>query len=179
MVEWKVLSKKIVLDDPPWLTVEKWDVDCGNGKRIPDYNFVRRGNFTAIVAETDDKILFVKQYRVVAKAHILNLPMGFIDKGETEEECARREFLEETGYQAKEMENVGTAYVAASFLSSKMTVFYTKDIQLQGEPTDSGETCELIHIPKSEIQSLISENKLIDMTSLSALMMAWHKLDLK
>jgi 8-oxo-dGTP pyrophosphatase MutT (NUDIX family) len=64
--------------------------------RLPDY--------AAIVAITDEqRVLIVRQYRPAVEHHTLELPSGLVDAGETPAESARRELLEETGYQADEV----------------------------------------------------------------------------
>jgi ADP-ribose pyrophosphatase len=68
--------------------------------RLPDY--------AAVVALTDDqRVLAVRQYRPAVARHTIELPSGLIDLGETPAEAARRELLEETGYQAAKVEVLG------------------------------------------------------------------------
>ena len=68
--------------------------------RLPDYS--------AIVAITEDRqILAVRQYRPAVERYTVELPSGIVDPGERPGETARRELLEETGYQADEVEVLG------------------------------------------------------------------------
>jgi ADP-ribose pyrophosphatase len=68
--------------------------------RLPDY--------AAIVAITEDgQILAVRQYRPALERHTIELPSGIVDAGESPGEAARRELLEETGYQADYVEVIG------------------------------------------------------------------------
>ncbi len=65
--------------------------------RLPDY--------AAIVALTaDGRVLCVRQYRPAVERWTLELPSGLVDPGETPAEAALRELLEETGYQAADVE---------------------------------------------------------------------------
>lgn len=68
--------------------------------RLPDY--------AAVVALTGEgKVLVVRQYRPAVERDTLELPSGLIDPGETPAEAARRELLEETGYEAADVEDLG------------------------------------------------------------------------
>ena len=65
--------------------------------RLPDYAAV-----VAITAE--ERIVIVRQFRPAVERYTLELPSGLIDPGETPAEAARRELLEETGYEADDLE---------------------------------------------------------------------------
>ena len=60
-----------------------------------------------IIAVTpDDKLLFVEQFRVPMNANTIEMPAGLVgdlDAHDTMEAAARRELLEETGWQADEV----------------------------------------------------------------------------
>lgn len=59
------------------------------------------------IAQTDKGIVLQQRTRGPAK-HLWALPGGYVDRGETLEETARREFLEETGLTSKVKALVGT-----------------------------------------------------------------------
>jgi 8-oxo-dGTP pyrophosphatase MutT (NUDIX family) len=68
--------------------------------RLPDY--------VGILAITEDqRILAVRQYRPAVEQHTLELPAGLVDPGESPAASASRELLEETGYQADEIQVLG------------------------------------------------------------------------
>lgn len=65
--------------------------------RLPDY--------AAIIAITAaGRVLCVRQYRPAVDRVTLELPSGLIDPGETPAQAARRELIEETGYEATGLE---------------------------------------------------------------------------
>src|SRR5947209_9003869 len=68
--------------------------------RLPDY--------AAILAITgDQRIVAVRQYRPAVERYTIELPSGLVDPGESPAEAARRELLEETGYEASSVEVLG------------------------------------------------------------------------
>jgi ADP-ribose pyrophosphatase len=88
----------------PWFEVLAKTMKPGEAPyyslRLPDY--------VAVVAITEDqRVLAVRQYRPAVERHTIELPSGLVDPGETPAEAGRRELLEETGYQAAEVEVLG------------------------------------------------------------------------
>jgi len=84
-----------------WFDVLAKTMDAGDDPyyslRLPDY--------ASIVAFTaEGRVLCVRQYRPAVERYTLELPSGLIDSGETPAEAARRELIEETGYQAADLE---------------------------------------------------------------------------
>ena len=68
--------------------------------KLPDY--------AAVVALTeDDRVLILRQYRPAVEHDTLELTSGLVDPGETPLEAARRELLEETGYEGGQWEVLG------------------------------------------------------------------------
>lgn len=65
------------------------------------------GSAVIVIAVTpEDKLLFVEQFRVPMNAPTIEMPAGLVgdlDAHDTMEEAARRELLEETGWQAAEV----------------------------------------------------------------------------
>src|SRR4051812_40846775 len=63
------------------------------------------GIVAGCLVEKDNKFLFVqeKQPKVYG---LWNLPAGYVDKGEQIAEAAKREVLEETGYEVKVLDEI-------------------------------------------------------------------------
>jgi ADP-ribose pyrophosphatase len=84
-----------------WFDVLAKTMDAGDDPyyslRLPDY--------ASIVAFTaEGRVLCVRQYRPAVERVTLELPSGLVDPGETPAEAARRELIEETGYEAADLE---------------------------------------------------------------------------
>ncbi len=72
------------------------------------YYSLKLADYAAVVALTEEqRVLIVRQYRPAVEHETLELPSGLVDAGETPLEAARRELLEETGYQGGEWEMLG------------------------------------------------------------------------
>jgi ADP-ribose pyrophosphatase len=74
------------------------------------------------------QIVLAEQYRPPVDARALDLPMGLsgdLDgaKGEDLQEAARRELLEETGYEAARLELLGEGPTSAGLTNEVLTFF--------------------------------------------------------
>lgn len=66
--------------------------------------------------ETGEKILIDREFRLATGEWVYNFPAGLIDEGETPEEAARRELMEETGLELYAVEdNIPISYSAVGF----------------------------------------------------------------
>jgi ADP-ribose pyrophosphatase len=89
----QVMAKTLREGEEPYYTLS-----------LPDY--------VSILALTEDgRVLVVRQYRQAVERYTLELPSGLVDAGEQPAETARRELREETGYEAGEIEVIGTLSV--------------------------------------------------------------------
>ncbi len=80
-------------------------------KKRDDWEYAERtnaGSAVIIVAVTpDDNLLFVEQFRVPMNTNTIEMPAGLVgdlDENDTIEIAAKRELLEETGWQADEIQ---------------------------------------------------------------------------
>lgn len=101
---WKVRKRDIVFRDT-WVQLEASSCELPDGRIIEPFYIRRDPDFAVVVAVTEDgRLVLVRQYRLGAEKVMLELPAGCIEKGEDPMEAAKRELLEETGYQAGKMQ---------------------------------------------------------------------------
>ena len=95
--KWKEISREEIFSKYG-RGIEKVDFKLPNGE-INDFYIKRESVFVAALAITKDKkIILVKQFRPGPQEVLIELPGGYVDKGETPKQAAERELLEETGY---------------------------------------------------------------------------------
>ena len=87
----------------------------------------------AIMAVTDDKeVLLIRQFRPPVNGYVIEFPAGLNDKGDTLEEAARRELLEETGYSAKEMIYIVEGPLSSGASGEVLTAFFARGLDFKG-----------------------------------------------
>jgi ADP-ribose pyrophosphatase len=108
----QVLAKTFREGEAPYYTL-----------KLPDY--------ASVVALTEEgRVVIVRQYRAAVDRYTLELPSGIVDPGESPLESARRELLEETGYQARELEILGSMEPDTGRLGNRIWGFVARDVRL-------------------------------------------------
>ena len=103
----------------------------------------------------------VRQYRHGSRAVTLEIPGGLFDPGDTPEEAAARELLEETGYQAERWTEIGVANPNPAIFNNRCYTFLAQDIQkISDLIPDQTEDIEVVLIPLIDIPKLIRTGKI-------------------
>ncbi|MDC3254738.1 NUDIX hydrolase, partial [Nitrosopumilus sp.] len=102
------------------------------GEKNVKHEIIEQGNAAAVLALDDDKVIMVKQFRFPHK-NVLEIPAGILNKNETSEECAKREFLEETGYKAKKMTHLIKYYPLLGYSLQYIDCFLATNIEKSAE----------------------------------------------
>ena len=102
---------------------------------------------SVVVLAVDDssstpRVLLERQYRHAATDFLWELPAGRIDPGEHELHAAKRELLEETGYNASKWRRILKFFASPGFVAETMAVFLATGLRAgEAQPEDD----EVIH----------------------------------
>lgn len=95
---WTLLSEETVVRDR-WMDLRRQHVRLPSGHELKDFYVYNQPDWCHAVAVTpEDRFVRVHLWRQGARAFSTEFPGGVIDPGETPEQAAARELLEETGY---------------------------------------------------------------------------------
>jgi ADP-ribose pyrophosphatase len=120
------------------------------------------GAVVVIAQPAPDEIVLVRQNRHAIGEDTWEVCAGGIDKGETPEQAAIRELREETGYRARSMQRLWSAYSAPGFCNELLHFFHT-DAYDPGEPEpDAEEEIEVATFPLSRLREMIVRDELRD-----------------
>ena len=87
----------------------------------------------------DDRIVMVRQYRHSVEQELLELPAGTIEPDEPPIETARRELIEETGYEAGSIQPLAEFFTSPGILTERMHAFVARDLTHVGQALEHGE----------------------------------------
>jgi ADP-ribose pyrophosphatase len=113
------------------------------GKRIQK-EVVEHSHSVGIIPIENNNIFLITQYRHAPGKVLLEIPAGKIEKGETKEEAAKRELLEETGYSGK-FTFLTRWYLAPGYDTEMMYIFLVTNLKKETEEqcTDDDENIRL------------------------------------
>jgi len=145
------------------------EVRLRNGK-ISKRIRINHPQAAAIVPFVSDKeIIMVKQYRYALKRETLEIPAGKIDKGESPEECIKRELVEETGFKAKFIKWLYTYAPAIGYSNELIHLYSGRDLEKIGTKIDENEISSLEILTLDEVIGMIKNHKIIDSKTIIAL----------
>lgn len=110
----------------------------------------------------EGKVVLIRQYRHGTREVSLEIPGGMVDEEDGEPaEAARRELLEETGYEATEMIPLGQVTPNPAILNNCCYTFLAKDARRVAPPQfDGTEYIELSLAEIEEIPALIGSGQI-------------------
>ena len=74
-------------------------------------------------SSADPRIALIYQFRHAADRYLWEIPAGRLEDGESPEDCARREMLEETGYTAERVDHLASIYTTPGFTDEIIHLF--------------------------------------------------------
>lgn len=93
------------------------------------YQYVDAQNAVVILAlDGEGNVFTTKEYRVGSNGINIGVPAGRIEKGETPEQAAVREFEEEVGYLANKAEVVKSIYPSAGISNELLHLVILEDL---------------------------------------------------
>jgi ADP-ribose pyrophosphatase len=133
----------------------------------------------ALVVPLDgDRVTLIKQYRHCAKGYLWEAPAGTLNAGETPEQCARREIVEEAGLEALELHHAGHIFTAPGFCDEKIHIFIaTKTQPAPKHPDDDEVITEIKQFSYDECFAMVSEGHIHDAKTIAGLLHAQRFLD--
>ena len=157
----------------PWLRLVTTDVELPDGTRL-DHHVVRLPNPAAgTIMVRDDEVLLLWRHRFITDTWGYELPAGAVDDGETDDQAARREAVEESGWRPRTLERICSFHPANGVLDQVFHIFVSHDAEHVGPPTDHNEAARVEWVPIGQVRRHVLEGRVTDGLSFGGLNFAF------
>lgn len=138
---WETIKLETVIEDYH-VTVKKNAVKLPDGAIIDDFYTVAIPDAAMVAAITPEgKILLKTEFRYAVGEDVIECPAGMFEKNEADPlTVAKRELLEETGYESSDWTYLGSTLESTSKLTNRMHLFLAKDcVKVSTQHLDTNE----------------------------------------
>jgi ADP-ribose pyrophosphatase len=152
-------------------------VELPDGRTVDGFLWIKTREFAIVVAITPDgRVILERSYKHGPRGVALSLPAGYLEHGETASDAARRELLEETGYEADDWASLGSFTVDGNYGVSTEHAFLATNARrvrdAGGQGHDDLEEMELLTVPLAEAIALVRQGEVAQLSSAAALALA-------
>jgi ADP-ribose pyrophosphatase len=154
---WETLARKTILNHGKFLTVESHTIKLPDGRIIPDWPWLITPSAAIVLPVTaDGKFLCFRQTKYAVEGTTLAPVGGMLEPDEPPLEAAKRELLEELGYEASDWIPLGSYVLDPNRGIASMHLFLALDARQVTRPdSDDLEDQELVHLSKAELENAL------------------------
>ncbi len=171
----KNLSQKIIFRGNI-ITLNFDEVELPNGKIATREVVKHPGGVCVAALNSNNELLFVRQYRYPYNEVLLELPAGKLSPGEDPLECGKRELEEETGAKAGKYVSLGCLYPSPGFCNEIIYLYLATNLTSGDMSPDEDEFLEVESIPLEEAVEMVLSNEIKDAKSQVAILKVYEKL---
>jgi 8-oxo-dGDP phosphatase len=172
-MQWQVHGERTIYDSE-WVRLALTDVELPSGKRF-EHHVVRMPHAAAgvVVDDPNRGVLLLWRHRFTTDTWGWEIPAGRIDPGETPEQAARRETVEESGWEPGPLTSMTTYFPHNGTSDATFHLFVTTTARHLGDPTDTDEADRVEWVPWDDIVAAMRRGEVGDGLSLTALL--WRR----
>ncbi len=155
---WKRLAVREISDHRVF-RVQSLSMADAEGKPRRDFTVFACPDWCNVVAITEAReLVLIWQYRFGTDALSLEIPGGVIEPGEAPAIAARRELVEETGYDANAVEELCVVEPNPALQGNRCFTYLAKGARLAGATSfDENEECEVVLVPLDALPKLLDD----------------------
>jgi 8-oxo-dGTP pyrophosphatase MutT (NUDIX family) len=177
-MRWTVHGERSLYDSE-WVRLCLADVEIPGSRRF-EHHVIRSPNEAAgtVVHREGEGVLLLWRHRFITDTWGWEIPAGGVDRGETAEQAAVREVVEETGWQPLGMRHLITYEPTNGLSDQRFNLFMATGAIELGEPSDTTESERIEWIQVDELIQIVKRGGMVQGLSLTAVLWALAIADL-
>lgn len=157
------------------LTVHRDEVVFPDGRRSVR-EVVHHPGAVAVLPLLDEKrVILVRQYRHAIGRYLLEVPAGTREPHEFPQDCAARELLEETGYEARELHELLRFFVSPGWTDEELVVYVAQGLEWRGRSLAHDERLSTVELTLEEVVRAVEKREIVDAKTLLAVLSYFAK----
>ncbi|MGC9175382.1 MAG: NUDIX hydrolase [Thermoprotei archaeon] len=141
--------------------------------RMISVDVVRHRGAVGILPILDNEVILERQFRYSLNAWILEIPAGTLEVNESDEECAKRELSEETGYSTDKLIKIGQIAPTPGYDDEIIRLFVAwVGNERSQQRLDQDEAIHVLHLNKNELIKKIRDGEIFDGKTVVASLLA-------
>ena len=168
-----VILNTTVLAQSALFRIEGLDLKFSNGEARCYERICGRSTGSVMIVPLLDSltILLIREYCAGVDSYLLGFPKGAIEYNEDVALAANRELMEEVGYGANKLTQIGRFTASPGYMDAMMDIFLAQDLYPRVEEGDEPEPIEVIPWSLAEIDKLLAHPEFHEARSIAALLM--------
>jgi len=161
MSEWKIKSSEYLLKHK-FMTLRKDVCETQEGAIVDPYFVLEFPSWVQVLAfDNENRVLITQQYRHGVQQVICGLPTGFAEPSDKSAlDSARRELIEETGFDAERIIKTGELYPNPATQNNQVHCFAAFNIKKVKEPdNDPSERISTQFVTVNELLQMIDDGR--------------------
>ncbi len=144
-----------------------------SGESVEKQYVAHPGAVVVVPVLEGGRVVLIRNFRGATGEWEWEFPAGTLDRaGEPPVECARRELVEETGYEAERMTFLGKYHTTPGLSDELMRAFVGEGLREVGQELEAGEMIDVAVKPVREAWEMVDRGELRDGKSITALFLA-------